>query len=199
MGQDSRDGCSNSSEHQAGHQMDWGLAEGSQLRPSSSQALEATPDAHRMPSMVRLVSAMLVASTTLRAPGGVGSKMRACSGTSVGLRVGSGGGSWWCHMHLGIACDTPHSQRGKLAAAVTPGALSTSGWGRLMQGRSAQAHLHLRGQVGVDGRNHQLCNAAAQALGALAQQLLCRLNLLLAREEHQDVTSGLLGDGGRGG
>ena len=32
-----------------------------------------------MPSMVRLVSAMLVAITILRAPGGVGSKMRACA------------------------------------------------------------------------------------------------------------------------
>ena len=32
----------------------------------------------RMPSMVRLVSAMLVAMTTLRAPGGVGSKILAC-------------------------------------------------------------------------------------------------------------------------
>jgi hypothetical protein len=32
-----------------------------------------------MPSMVSDVSAMLVASTTLRAPSGVGSKMRACS------------------------------------------------------------------------------------------------------------------------
>jgi len=32
-----------------------------------------------MPSMVREVSAMLVASTTLRAPGGVGSKILACT------------------------------------------------------------------------------------------------------------------------
>lgn len=40
-----------------------------------------------MPSIVREVSAMLVAMTTFRAPGGVGSKILACMSVIVGLFV----------------------------------------------------------------------------------------------------------------
>jgi hypothetical protein len=54
--------------------------------PKRKDRSNSAPPPHRMPSIVREVSAMLVASTTLRAPGGVGSKMRAWGGGRFGER-----------------------------------------------------------------------------------------------------------------
>jgi hypothetical protein len=42
---------------------------------------------HLMPSIVRDVSAMLVASTTFLAPGGVGSKILACAQSRTGISI----------------------------------------------------------------------------------------------------------------
>eukprot|EP00983_Pelagomonas_calceolata_P129924 1161646-Pelagomonas_calceolata.AAC.7 len=49
---------------------------------NSKEQHDASRYTHLMPSIVREVSAMLVASTTLRAPGGVGSKILACEQSS---------------------------------------------------------------------------------------------------------------------
>ncbi len=50
------------------------------------------------------------------------------------------------------------------------------------------SHLQVAGQVCIDERQHQLRDPAAQALCALLDQLLSRLDLFLAGQEHQHIT-----------
>lgn len=53
--------------------------------------------------------------------------------------------------------------------------------------------LHVRRQIGIHRRDHELSNLAAQPLRLQLQQLLCSLNLLLAGEEYEYVPCRLRG------
>ena len=53
--------------------------------------------------------------------------------------------------------------------------------------------LHVRGQVCIDRRDHELPNLAAQPLGLQLEQLLSSLDLLLAGEKYEYVPCWLSG------
>jgi hypothetical protein len=136
--------------------------------------------------MVRLASAMLVATTHLRVPGGAGSKMRVCSRLTQVWQLQAaavvGHSNRRSHAEVDMQSDSAlytieaHDTVSCCDACISPNSRAYF----VLRCDDKTTHLHLAGQRAVHWQDDELRHRWPQALHALIQRLAGSVDLILA-------------------